>query len=85
MRLVFDDQAFEDLAWWVGHEVRTAKKIISLIEDVRRHPFTGLGKPEPLRHELAGCWSRRITQEHRLVYEVKSGEIRILFCRFHYK
>lgn len=85
MRLVFDDQAFDDLAWWVEHEVRTAKKIISLIEEVRRHPFEGRGKPEPLRHELAGCWSRRITQEHRLVYEVKSGEIRLLFCRFHYK
>ena len=85
MRLVFDDQAFEDLSWWVAHDVRTAKKILSLIEEVRRNPFAGRGKPEPLRHELAGCWSRRITQEHRLVYEVLGGELRILFCRFHYQ
>jgi toxin YoeB len=83
MRLVFDEGAFSDLAWRVEHDARTARKILALIEEVKRDPFTGKGKPEPLRHALAGCWSRRITQEHRLVYEVRREEVRILSCRFH--
>jgi toxin YoeB len=57
---------------------------VQLIKEVQRTPFEGTGKPEPLKHELKGCWSRRITQEHRLVYEVKGETIRILACRFHY-
>ncbi|MEW6262171.1 MAG: Txe/YoeB family addiction module toxin [Thermodesulfobacteriota bacterium] len=56
----------------------------SLIHEIERTPFTVLGKPEPLKHELAGCWSRRIDEKHRLVYQVKEGEIKILACRFHY-
>nr|WP_109012702.1 Txe/YoeB family addiction module toxin [Nostoc commune] len=60
------------------------RKIITLINDIVRQPFTGLGKPEPLKHELSGYWSRRITDEHRLVYEVTETEIIILSCRFHY-
>ena len=55
-----------------------------LIRETLRNPFTGLGKPEPLKHELAGCWSRRIDQEHRLVYQVRPDKIRILACRYHY-
>jgi toxin YoeB len=69
--LEFDAAAFEDLAWWVER-------------DRQREPFAGAGKPEPLKHELSGCWSRRIDQEHRLVYEVRPDKIRILACRYHY-
>lgn len=80
----FDAAAFEDLAWWVEHDRAQALRIIRLIRDVQREPFRGAGKPEPLKHELKGCWSRRIDQEHRLVYEVQRDKIRILACRYHY-
>lgn len=63
---------------------KKARRIIELIQETTRDPFQGKGKPEPLKHELAGCWSRRIDQEHRLVYMVKGGEVVILACRFHY-
>lgn len=82
--LEFDASAFEDLAWWIEQNRDQALKIIKLIKDVQRDPFRGIGKPEPLRHELAGCWSRRIDQEHRLIYQVTSEKIRILACRYHY-
>lgn len=84
MRLVFDENAFEDLAWWITNDSKKAKKIISLIQEVRRTPFVGRGKPEPLKHKLAGCWSRRIDKKHRLVYEIRKNEIKILACRYHY-
>ena len=80
----FDTNAFEDLAWWIQQDRKTALRIVKLIKEVQRTPFTGTGKPEPLKHELQGCWSRRITQEHRLVYEVTDNKIRILACRYHY-
>jgi toxin YoeB len=82
--LEFDPAAFEDLAWWIEKDRRTALRIVKLIQAVQREPFTGIGKPEPLKHELAGCWSRRINDEHRLVYEVRQEKIRILACRYHY-
>lgn len=82
--LTFDPAAFEDLAWWVEKNRKKALKIIRLIEEVRKDPFSGAGKPEPLKHELSGCWSRRIDHQHRLVYEVKGDTIRILACRYHY-
>lgn len=82
--LEFDANAFEDLAWWVENDRKKALKIIKLIREVQRHPFEGSGQPEPLKHQLSGCWSRRIDQEHRLVYEVLDNNIRILSCRFHY-
>ncbi len=82
--LEFDASAFEDLAWWIEQDRDKALKIIKLIKDVQRDPFRGIGTPEPLRHELAGCWSRRIDQEHRLIYQVTSEKIRILACRYHY-
>lgn len=68
--LEFDAAAFEDLAWWVEQDRNKALRIIKLIKEVQRDPFHGMGKPEPLRHELAGCWSRRIDGEHRLVYQI---------------
>lgn len=82
--LEFDPAAFEDLAWWVKQDRKRALRIIKLIEDIQRDPFQGIGKPEPLKHELSGCWSRRIDQEHRLVYQVLDSKIRILACRYHY-
>lgn len=80
----FDPSAFEDLAWWAQQDRAQAIRIIKLIRDLQRDPFAGIGKPEPLRHELTGCWSRRIDQEHRLVYQVLADKIRILACRYHY-
>jgi toxin YoeB len=82
--LEFDDAGFEDLAWWVEQDRSQALRIIRLIRETQREPFKGLGKPEPLRHELSGCWSRRIDREHRLVYQVQKDKIRILACRYHY-
>ena len=82
--LEFDPAAFEDLAWWIEQDRDKALKIIKLIKDVQRDPLHGIGKPEPLRHELAGCWSRRIDREHRLVYQVMPEKIRVLACRYHY-
>ena len=82
--LEFDPVAFEDLAWWVEKDRRQPLRIMRLIEAVQRDPFQGPGQPEPLRHELSGCWSRRIDQEHRLVYQVLEQKIRILACRYHY-
>jgi toxin YoeB len=68
--LEFDPAAFEDLTWWVRHDRKMALRIKEHIEEIRRDPFAGKGKPEPLERELAGCWSRRIDQEHRIVYQV---------------
>jgi len=82
--LEFDAHGFDDLAWWVGHDRRRAIRIIKLIQETQRDPFEGTGKPEPLKHELAGCWSRRIDGEHRLVYQVTDDRNRILACRYHY-
>ena len=82
--LEFDTAAFEDLAWWVEQDRNKALRIINLIKDIQRDPFRGIGKPEPLKHELKGCWSRRIDNEHRLIYEVAQHKIRILACRYHY-
>lgn len=82
--LEFDPAAFEDLAWWVQQDRSQALRIIKLIREIQREPFAGLGKPEPLKHELSGCWSRRVDQEHRLVYQVLENKIRILGCRYHY-
>lgn len=82
--LEFDVAAFEDLAWWVEKDRTQALRIIRLIREIQREPFSGIGKPEPLKHELKGCWSRRIDQAHRLVYQVSDSKIRILACRYHY-
>jgi toxin YoeB len=84
--LEFDANAFEDLEWWVEHDRKIARRLLKLIREVQRTPYEGAGQPEQLRHELVGCWSRRINQEHRLVYQVLEAEdrIRILACRYHY-
>jgi toxin YoeB len=82
--LEFDIDGFEDLTWWVQNDRKQGLKIMKLIQAVQRDPFQGIGKPEPLKHDLSGCWSRRINQEHRLVYQVLEDKIRILACRYHY-
>ncbi|NJO15770.1 MAG: Txe/YoeB family addiction module toxin [Thioploca sp.] len=83
--LLIDPQAIEDLKWWVHQDRRIALKIFELIEELPIKPFAGKGKPEPLRYNLSGLWSRRITQEHRLVYEVTNEFIRVISCRYHYR
>ena len=84
-QLLLDPNALEDLQWWVRQDRRTALKILELLEETCRDPFAGKGKPEALKHQLAGCWSRRISQEHRLVYEVTDETVRVLACRYHYR
>ena len=81
---VFHLEFREDLRYWVKTERTTALRILDLVEAVIRDPFEGLGKPEPLKYVLTGCWSRRITQEHRLVYRVSDGAIDFLQARYHY-
>ena len=81
---VFHPEFREDLMWWVKTDRNVAVRLLDLVEAVVREPFEGLGKPEPLRHKLAGCWSRRITQEHRLVYRVSTERVDFLQARYHY-
>ena len=82
--IVFSRRAWEDYQYWVQSDRRVARRIARLIEECVRNPFGGIGNPEPLKHEFAGCWSRRISQEHRLVYKVERGRCLILQCRYHY-
>lgn len=84
MRLVFTPNGWEDYQHWVQTDRATLKRINRLIDDVLRDPFTGIGKPEQLRHVLSGAWSRRITEEHRLVYLVDGDDVVILQARYHY-
>lgn len=81
---VFQPQFHEDLQYWVKADRKVALRILELVEATVRDPFVGPGKPEPLRHLLAGAWSRRITQEHRLVYRVSDTRIDFLQARYHY-
>lgn len=81
---VFHDEFREDLSYWVKIDRKIALKILELVEAIVRNPFEGIGKPEPLRYLGSGVWSRRITQEHRLVYVVKDNEIDFVQCRYHY-
>jgi toxin YoeB len=75
----------EDLAWWVKNDRQAALKTLELVESVLADPFAGIGKPQPLLREYAGCWSRRITREHRMVYRVTADRIDFLQARYHYK
>lgn len=75
----------EDLVWFIKNDRKLALRALELVEAVVADPFGGIGKPEPLRHEFAGCWSRRITQEHRLVYRVTADRIDFLQARYHYE
>jgi toxin YoeB len=85
MNIVFTQSAWHDYVWFQEHNRPLLKRINDLIKDAQRSPFRGLGKPEPLRGELSGCWSRRINAEHRLVYSVSQTELTLISCRFHYE
>lgn len=84
MSIIFSNQAWEDYLYWSATDKKVFKKLNGLIKECQRTPFSGTGKPEPLKHELAGTWSRRIDREHRLVYRVKDGALEIAQCRHHY-
>lgn len=84
MKITFTKIAWEDYLSWQKEDKKILKKINALVKEVMRTPFKGRGKPEPLKYDLTGYWSRRIDQEHRLVYQYKEGEVLIYSCRFHY-
>ncbi len=84
MKITFTKNSWEDYTSWLNEDKRMLKKINDLIKDIQRNPFDGKGKPEPLKYDLAGYWSRRIDREHRLVYQADEDEIRIYACRYHY-
>lgn len=84
MKIVFLTHAWEDYLYWQQYDKKVLKKVNELIKDCQRTPFEGIGKPEALKNDLSGWWSRRITQEHRLVYRVENDMLYILQCRMHY-
>ncbi|WP_419711927.1 Txe/YoeB family addiction module toxin [Pseudomonas sp. NFX224] len=84
MNIEFTPEAWDDYLWFQQNDKAGLKRINLLINAIQREPFDGLGKPEPLKHNLSGFWSRRITAEHRLIYAVEDGEIRVVMCRYHY-
>lgn len=84
MKIIFLDQAWEDYLYWQSIDKSILKKINSLIKEIERMPFEGSGKPEPLKHSLAGLWSRRISLEHRIVYKIENESVVIHQCRYHY-
>ena len=84
MFITFSKNAWEDYTSWLTEEKSILKKINELIKEIQRTPYEGKGKPEPLKYDLAGLWSRRIDREHRLVYQVKENEILIYGCKYHY-
>jgi len=84
MNLVFSENGWDDYIFWQNTNKKMLKKINNLIKEIKRDPFSGIGKPEPLKHELSGYWSRRIDNEHRLVYKVYDNSIYIVACRYHY-
>jgi toxin YoeB len=84
MRLVFSEQAWEDYLYWQKTDRKILERVNALVREICREPFAGVGKPEPLKHALAGYWSRRITDEHRIVYKVSDGALLIAQLRYHY-
>jgi len=84
MKFVFVKESWEDYLYWQKNDKKLLKRINILLKDISRTPFEGIGKPEGLKHKYSGLWSRRINQEHRLIYKIQEDEIHILKCRFHY-
>lgn len=84
MKLIFAESAWEDYLFWQGSDKKTLERINTLIKETCRSPFKGIGKPEPLKHALAGYWSRRINDEHRMVYKVANDALLIAQLRYHY-
>jgi toxin YoeB len=85
VRLVFTSRGWKDYVWWQANDRATLKRINRLVDDALRDPAAGIGRPEPLRHVLSGCWSRRIDEEHRLVYLVDGEDLIVLQARYHYE
>ena len=83
--VVFSAKAFEPHSYWQENDQKTLRKLNQLLQECQRTPFVGTGKPEPLKGDLAGLWSRRITQEHRLLYEVDANNVFVTSCRYHYQ
>ncbi len=84
MKLIFAEKAWEDYLYWQKTDKKILKRINTLIKDIKREPFEGIGKPEPLKHALSGYWSRRINDEHRIVYKIYQESILIAQVRYHY-
>jgi toxin YoeB len=84
MKITFSPNSWEEYVSWQTEDKKMLRKINELIKDIQRNPFEGKGKPEPLKYDLSGYWSRRIDREHRLVYHFSANEIQIISCRFHY-
>ncbi len=84
MKLVFSENAWEDYLYWQRTDKKILRRINELIKDIQRNKYEGLGKPEPLRHNLSGYWSRRITSEHRIVYRIEEDKVLIAQLRYHY-
>jgi toxin YoeB len=84
MNIEWTDEAWEDYLYWQKSDKKILKKINDLIKAIKREPFSGIGKPEPLKHQLQGCWSRRVDIEHRLVHMIDENRLKIIACRFHY-
>jgi toxin YoeB len=84
MNYIFVDESWEDYLYWQKTDKKMLKRINDLLKDIARNPYSGTGKPEPLKYKYAGFWSRRIDKEHRLIYQVKEDAILIVKCRYHY-
>ena len=84
MKLIFAELAWQDYLYWQQHDKQIVKRINQLIQDIQREPFAGVGKPEPLKHALSGFWSRRINDEHRIVYKIESDTLLIAQLRYQY-
>ena len=84
MKYIFVDETWEDYLYWQATDKKMLRRINDLLKDISRSPFSGIGKPEPLKFKYKGYWSRRINDEHRLIYKISENEILIVKCRFHY-
>ena len=84
MKIIFHPRAWEDYCYWQQQDRKQLKRVNELIKSIQQTPFEGIGKPEALRFELSGCWSRRISDEHHLIYRIEQDELHILACRYHY-
>ena len=85
MNLLFSPQAWEDYQYWIQSDKKVLKKINDLLKEISRNPYSGIGKPEPLKHALSGYWSRRITDEHRVVYRIDGEVLKIAQLKYHYE
>ncbi len=85
MNIKFTNKGFEDFSYWAKFDRKKLRRIIEIVKDIQKHPFEGIGKPEALRYHLTGYYSRRIDQEHRLIYKFQDNDIVIISCKYHYE